>query len=258
MTSYIRQHLHKKRQTTIVICAIALNEERYIDEWIHYHLAIGFDHIYIYDNSEQYSLQSKRTDNVTIIHYPGKTKQLQAYQSFINKFGAVHKWCAFIDIDEFIMLKQHDSIHTFLSHYDHCEAVGLNWLMFGTNHQTEYVAEPVTKRFTRCSRTLDPHIKSIIQLDFAHLFTNPHYVKLRNGSTYDTSYQIISGALHLNGKMDVAYIHHYYTKSEGEFLEKINRGRADITEKRSLSELEQIHSRNNDTINTDAWDLLSR
>ena len=61
-----------------------------------------------------------------------------------------------------------------------------------------------------------------------------------------------------NGDAKVACIHHYYTKSEQEFREKIERGRSDIVEKRSLNELDDIHSKNNDVYNSDAWDFYSR
>ena len=80
----------------------------------------------------------------------------------------------------------------------------------------------------------------------------------RSGTTCDTSYQTITGPFHPTGKTDIACIHHYYTKSEGEFREKIERGRADTVEKRSLSELDDVHSRNNDVTNTDAWDFYSK
>jgi hypothetical protein len=81
---------------------------------------------------------------------------------------------------------------------------------------------------------------------------------LRSGTTCDTSYQLITGPFHPEGKTDIAYIHHYYTKSEQEFREKIERGRADTVEKRSLTELNDVHSRNNDVINTNAWDFYSK
>jgi Glycosyl transferase family 2 len=250
--------------TTSVICAIALKEERYIDEWIHYHLSLGFHHIYVYDNSDDHSLQNKQSDRVTIIHFPGKStpgkpKQIDAYHFFINEFGTKHKWAAFIDLDEFIVLKKHNSISTFLSQYERCSAVGLNWLMFGTNHCTDYHSEPVTKRFTRCAAELNQHIKSIVQLRYAWYFnSDPHYMTLRSGTTCDTSYQPITGPFHPTGKADVACIHHYYTKSEQEFREKIERGRPDMVEKRSLDELDNIHTQNNDVINTDAWEFYSR
>lgn len=33
------------------ICSIARNENEYLDEWVTYHLNLGFDHIFIYDNN---------------------------------------------------------------------------------------------------------------------------------------------------------------------------------------------------------------
>lgn len=47
-------------QTTI--CCIAKNEDRYIHEWIAYHLKLGFDKIYIYIMSDN----DDTTYNITI------------------------------------------------------------------------------------------------------------------------------------------------------------------------------------------------
>ena len=73
-----------------VVCAIALNEEPYIDEWINYNRVLGFSHIYIYDNSENYSLKNKESDFVTVIHFPGPVKQLQAYDIFVTSYNKKH------------------------------------------------------------------------------------------------------------------------------------------------------------------------
>ena len=40
-----------------VLCAMAKDEEAYLDEWVNYHLAIGFETIYLYDNSETNELR---------------------------------------------------------------------------------------------------------------------------------------------------------------------------------------------------------
>ena len=45
-----------KNQEDIVIAAIAKYENEYLGEWIDYHLKLGFDKIYIYDdNPKEYS-----------------------------------------------------------------------------------------------------------------------------------------------------------------------------------------------------------
>ena len=51
MSSWSNKVHFRERKTFIndaIVCAIALNEELYIDEWIKYNLALGFSHIYIY------------------------------------------------------------------------------------------------------------------------------------------------------------------------------------------------------------------
>jgi hypothetical protein len=241
-----------------VICSIALNEERYIDEWIKYHLFLGFSHIYIYDNSDDNILKNKQSDRITIIHYPGKTKQLEVYNIFISEYKSKHIWAAFIDCDEFIVLKKHDNILSFLNQYNNCGAIALNWLMFGTSNQKEYRDEPVTKRFTYCSKNIHNHIKCIAKLSYIDNYENPHRPVLLKSVIFDTNRNLVPDSLNPDGDNKIACIHHYYTKSEQEFREKIERGRADIIQKRNLDELHGIHSKNNEIYNSDAWDFYSK
>jgi len=239
-----------------VICAIALDEEPYIDEWIHYHLKLGFSHIYVYDNSDKNTLQNKTSSQVSIIHFPGKKRHLEAYDSFIVQHAHQHKWGAFIDIDEFIVLKKHKTIMEFLQAYDSCESIALNWIMFGTSHETVYKNEPVLSRFQLCSVDINPHIKCISQLRAIKLYISSHYPQLREGNIYDPNRTIVSGPPYHQGSVDIACIHHYYTKSEEEFRKKILRGTSDEHPTRSLTELDGIHLKNNDVVNRDAYDIL--
>lgn len=243
---------------TAVICAIALNEEKYIDEWIKYHIALGFQHIYIYDNSIDYSLKSKESSIVTVIHFPGPQRQLEAYDIFVTSYKSKHKWAAFMDCDEFIVLKKHKNIIDFLNEYDEFSGVGLNWLFFGTANQLSYRDEPVTKRFQLCSTGLDSQIKCIVKISNIYKYTTPHSPILENGIICNTNRNKIESDFNTDLNSNIAYIHHYYTKSEQEFREKIERGRADIPKKRSLDELVDIHQKNNDIQNSDAWDFYSK
>ena len=231
-----------------------MHEERYIDEWIQYHLKLGFYHIYIYNNSDTYVLKNRKSEYVTVIHYPGKTKQLEVYELFVINYKRKFKWAAFIDIDEFIVLKKHMRIMDLLHEYPDCEALVLNWIMFGTSNEITYRDESVTKRFQKCSLHVHSHFKSICQLQQIIHFANPHMPNLLpHGIIMDSNRTIIKTHENLNGPTDIACIHHYYTKSEQEFREKIERDRSDIAEKRILSELEDIHTKNNDVENQDAW-----
>jgi hypothetical protein len=242
----------------VAICAIALDEELYIDEWIRYHQLLGFSHIYIYDNSRENTLKDKESDFVTIIHFPGDTRQLDAYNIFTLSHKNTCKWAAFIDCDEFIVLKNHNNIQDLLKEYDGCSGVVLNWKMFGTSHQISYSDEPVLSRFKYCSSKMDIHYKSIVKLSLVESFANPHRVITRDNKLYDLNMKHITDNFNVDGDDKIGCIHYYYTKSEEEFIKKINRGKADIPEKRSLEELVELHSKNNDLYNSDAWDFYSK
>ena len=92
------------------LCAIAKNEVPYIEEWVEYHLALGFAHIYIYDNEDVSTLSAifKENASVTVRHFPGRTAQYLAYNHFLQSAEShQHYWSGFLDIDEFIVLKKH-------------------------------------------------------------------------------------------------------------------------------------------------------
>ena len=65
----------------IVICALAKNEEDYVNEWVKFHLNIGFDKIYIYDNGERKShpisdyIHTTYLDRVDIIDVKGRKER---------------------------------------------------------------------------------------------------------------------------------------------------------------------------------------
>lgn len=241
-----------------VICTIALDEEPYIDEWIQYHLLLGFSHIYIYDNSETNTLQGKESNQVTIIPFPGNQQMLISRDLFVTQYKHKHKWVAHIDVDEFIVLKKHSSIIDFLQEYDDCESIALNWKMFGTANEVYYQNEPVTKRFRYCSKDVNEHYKCISKLNMIYKCISSHRPMLHSGHIYDTNRRKVEDIFHPNGTDDIACIHHYYSKSEEEFRKKINRSMADDAPKRNISLLEHLHERDNDEYNSDAWDIFQR
>ena len=87
-----------------LLCCIAKHEQRYIQEWIDYHLRIGFTAVKIYDNEDaQGTLDFVRRPNVQIVHFPGPVKQMQAYTDCLNETS--YDFIAFFDVDEFLVLK---------------------------------------------------------------------------------------------------------------------------------------------------------
>lgn len=108
----------------IVVLGMAKNEEHYIKDWVAYHLRIGFDKIYLFDNNdengERYDdLLSEYVDagKLKIMNIRGrKGLQNAIYNSFY--YTMPFKWVAIIDIDEYIWFNEagkYCDIKTFLS-----------------------------------------------------------------------------------------------------------------------------------------------
>ena len=58
-----------------------------------------------------------------------------------------HTWLAFFDVDEFLVLKKHDTINDFLMSHLPMGSLAISWYIFGTGNRDLYAPLPVTKRF---------------------------------------------------------------------------------------------------------------
>ena len=91
----------------VALVCIAKNEDPYIEEWVNYNLKLGFDKVFIYENNWRCKLNN---DNIVKIPFDGNTKQIDAYNDFIQKYSNRYQWAAFFDVDEFLVLKQDKNI----------------------------------------------------------------------------------------------------------------------------------------------------
>ena len=144
----------KRYKYNTSICAIAKNEESYLIEWLDHHLNLGFNHVYIIDNNDQSGLREFLSDYleegfVTIIdfHNIKPSNQVPAYEYCLLNYGHESRWMAFIDIDEFIILKQDKDINTFLNRYLKYPSILMNWVMYGSNGQILRQERGVKSRF---------------------------------------------------------------------------------------------------------------
>lgn len=233
-----------------IICAIAKNENAYLYEWATYHLALGFSHIYLYDNNDVDGEQI--TDVLNADEFIGKITIIDVRgQKYIQKrvYNDCYRtrafdWCAFIDIDEFIVLEKNKNISEFLRNFTYHDAIYLNWKCYGDSGHVSYKAVDVTKRFTKpwrsnvyygyIDRAENTHIKSIIKSGFD---INWEY----NGDDWSSNPHTPYGLKNIcNAQLDqlsvgpfapichnVAYIRHYTTKTIEEYAVKVSRQCAD-------------------------------
>jgi hypothetical protein len=208
--------------------------EDYIREWLDYHFRIGVDIIHIYDNNSAMPLKELLKDvnnlSVTLLPSTSGNRQPAAYKDFIKHFTGHIKWAAFIDCDEFIVVRTPPhKLPQFLANYDKYGGVGLNWLFFGTNNLIDNPSGSQINAFTKRKEDADnvhKHIKSIVQLEFADTAIEGHTFSYKHGKyCVNELHHRING----NGPFSpltytYANINHYYFRSRNDYLDKIRRG----------------------------------
>lgn len=122
------------------LVACARWESRYIVEWLTYHRSVGIEHVYLYCNDDQPDeLYSKvlpfvqgADPFVTFIYYNFVGLQFQMYFHFFRNYSHETKWLMFLDIDEFICIRELNNVPKFVDSFDpSVEAIYFNWCSFG-------------------------------------------------------------------------------------------------------------------------------
>ena len=219
----------------VLMCAIMIDEEAYIDEWVDYHHALGFDAFHLYDNSQLFEMRhwaEEKGDHVKVTHFTPDTSnpQVQAYLNCAtNAREESYTWAAFFDIDEFLQLKKHRDVVDFLEEYASSGAIAVNWYRFHPGKgDVLYKPLPVTKRFMYRERAVNHIVKSIAKLSDMDMKPFIHDAAVTNGTLHDTNNHSFTGPYNPLGSTDVAALYHYHIKSHKEYVAKRLRGRADI------------------------------
>ena len=224
------------------MCLIAVDEEPYLDEFVHHHHALGFDAFLVYDNSaggaDLRQWGRLRGEHVEVIPFPGRREtgsvQLAAYADCANRLVAAEafEWAAFFDADEFLVLKRHRHVADMLA--EHCPrgSLGVNWFSFGSDGWNVASFEPVSRRFLYREAGVNRHVKTIVRLADAACMKNPdnphNFVELKDRLVMrDSDGKDVIGPFNEDGPVDVAVLHHYHVKSSKEYFRKRTRGRAD-------------------------------
>ena len=246
-----------------VLCTIMKNETRYVDDWVKYHLALGFDEIHIYDNSQEFEmkhwLQSRSYCHVTVKHFPQEAAQNPALLDCTRRMaqqGNV-RWLASMDVDEYLVLYQHGHLKPFLWEHVPSGALAVFWKMMGTGGAQRFEPLPAPYRSFLGEAQVMELFKSIGHLpdislnrqSNAHRFFLKSYDRLgrlrawlfpsTNKTLHNTAGTYIpvelidtwssgAGTLLPYREEDVAVVYHYGFRSLEEYIEKRKKGRATV------------------------------
>ena len=224
----------------VIVCAMAKNEHKYINDWVNHYLKLGFDKIYIYDNDDPSSPYIgdfiEKKHRVEIIDIRGQAKpglQHEVYTNFYNTHE--FDWCLFCDIDEFLVGT--NDIKKFLSQpiFNIYEQIRVKWNLFGDDDLIERdTSKPVMESFHKVldsslcwdlSRpsTLQRQAKCIVK---GHLngirFDSAHFANrgikllcscLPSGKPCNSDVSIKE-----DYSKETLFLNHYMTKSLSEFI----------------------------------------
>ena len=251
MAAFTSTSNHPNNVERAALCVVQKDEDWYLQEWIDYHLALGFTDIYIFNHGNADITSTLQVHSLPVNNIPHRPVhvQLMVYnaclkiiqQRMLPQHGSYNTtWVAFLDVDEFLVLKKHETVQAFMA--DHCPnenglcgSVGINWQWFGTSNHTYFEPnKPVTQRFLY--RDYQPHkiIKSIIRVDEAYCLTSAHFSFFRRSDplqnksqppfSYDTSGRILWGPYSHQRLNDVAVVNHYTNSLEEWYARRCRRG----------------------------------
>lgn len=227
---------------------MAKDEDPFVDEWLAYHRLIGVDHFYLYDNDSRTQLRAVVAPHaayVTVIDWPGqhadlpgreprgptshlRNNQTKAYEDSLRHLR--EEWVAFIDLDEFIVLRRHATIQGFLAAFTDAGAVRLSWHYFG--HDGHFETPEGLVIATHLRRRVEParmhksisRAKAILSIPNAHdcVLARPHDRAVdANGRPYSPG--------GYPAKTAVAHVNHYPYRSFRDFMRRAERGEAAFT-----------------------------
>ena len=223
----------------LAICAIAKCENQYINDWCRYHLALGFNHIYLFDNNDISTpnvkgfIDPSMWDSITIFNVNGVHKSLfqnECYTKFYQEYKAQFDWCAYIDIDEYIHFDGFTNIQEFLAQeiFESYEVIRLKWHLYGDDDvlvrdETIPVDQFFKKRVERTNKR--NQCKTIIRGGLSNEveFTSSHYPSI-NGkvlkSCMSDGTPTVAEINAFVAHTEVGWINHYMTKTLNEFLKQ--------------------------------------
>jgi len=213
------------------LCAIAKDEEHALPEWTRYHLHIGFEHIYLYDNGSRTPIRDVLRDYadsglVTVIDFPLTDKQqLTAYASSLARFVQNTVWMGYIDVDEFVVPKTCTDIKELLDAYAAYAGLAVHWKIFGSGGRETRPAAGVVKSYTGVIDR-NKHIKTIVRPQHVTAVATPHHFRYTAGQYCVNEDGIpVLGPYSYHASRRIQ-LNHYYYKSREDFTEKMVRGLA--------------------------------
>eukprot|EP01023_Acetabularia_acetabulum_P010665 TRINITY_DN14852_c0_g1_i1.p1 TRINITY_DN14852_c0_g1~~TRINITY_DN14852_c0_g1_i1.p1 ORF type:complete len:356 (-),score=0.70 TRINITY_DN14852_c0_g1_i1:782-1849(-) len=239
----------------VSICVVIRNEAQFLLEWIAYHITIGIDHFFVYDDNStdefEKLLQPIIDQNLITLHKRSynsisilDTKRL-AQPRFLRHCGYTHayksKWLISIDIDEFVVIKNtkyNNNIQNWINWHENLKQTGVVLIPRETlaghyepiTQKQLVTTEVVYKTAPEFTQDIKPFVNTngldLFWVHFAFTFlpiknTLLDYNITINNNTLITGFENDPGILNCTKIQDIS-IFHYKVRSYEECILKTN------------------------------------
>lgn len=206
------------------------DDARFLKEWLEFHLLVGVEHFYLYNNlsSDNYAEVLEpyvSSGTVELIDWPfwnGGTMagwrmvEREAFRDMIGRARGQATWLAMTAVDEFLFPVSEDSLGRLLQDYEGYGGLCVNWHAFGTAGVPRIPDDRLMiETLTRCAQRSHPynlHIKTIAQPELIADCSSAHHMRYRPGY-----FQVNSDCQRFEGRFspyvasDRVRINHYWT-----------------------------------------------
>lgn len=231
-------HIKRKCRYEISLILIFKDEAPYLREWLEYHLILGVEHFYLYQNNSSDNYLQVITPYIergliTLVDWPDYPGQYSAYFNWYQTYRQETRWAAFIDADEFLCPIKEKTLTDALKQYCNYPAVLVYWKHFGTSGLLRHDSNKlVIEQYIACYPELMSEGKVFYntRFDAATRFISMHELKTRwKGFVIppvNTFYKFVIWNLHQIGKNSNAVIqlNHYWSKAYECWEKKYEKG----------------------------------
>ena len=219
----------------VALCMIAKNENLYIKEFVEYYKNLGIKKIYLYDNNdingENFNTILNSYINskfIKIKNIRGKSEiQLHALNNCYQKYLNEYSWFLFLDVDEFLYIKNNKTLPNFLSdtRFVNCNTIFINYNEYGDSDLLKYDNRSIFKRFTQskyiaCGKSLTRGGIKNAKIDIHKPLYINNYCNSEGESEELYKDKIFISKI----AVDSAEIKHFITKSLEEFCQRLTKG----------------------------------
>ena len=173
-------------QAYLSMCTMYRDHASYLREWLEFHLLVGAERFFLYDNGSVDDHLEVLTPyleaGVVELHewpvYPGL---IGAFEHCVEHHRTDSRWIAFIDLDEFLFSPAGSPVSEVLRDYEDFPGVGVNRVPFGPSGHATRPPGLVTESYVRRAKDMQTAIKSIVDPTAVERCAGAHHFVYRDG-----------------------------------------------------------------------------